>query len=82
MKDETPMPEEAIPDAIGAASLDPRRRKVGQVLAFGGLAGFAVALATTLLYEPFRVPAALFVLVFFFAWKIGKTILRGNLDRF
>ncbi len=70
-----------IPETIGSASLEPGRRKLGMILAFGGLGGFLISLGLTTFYSPLRVPAAILVLVFFFAWKIGKTILRGNLDR-
>lgn len=73
--------EPQIPAAIGAASLSPKRRRMGLVLAFVGLFGFAGALAVTVSSESLRLYAAPFVPAFFFAWKVGKTILRGNIDK-
>jgi len=70
-----------LPREVGAASLSPQRRRLGLVLAFIGLFGFAGAMVATISSEAMRPFAAPCVLAFFFLWKVGKTILRGNIDK-
>jgi hypothetical protein len=73
--------DEEVPAAIGAASLSPERRRVGMAIAICGLVGFLAALSATIFVPSMRVAGAVCVPVFFLAWKVGKTILRGNIDR-
>lgn len=73
--------EAPIPTAIGAASLSPERRRLGMGFAIVGLVGFFASMIVTTTVPSMRVPGAVGVPVFFVLWKIGKTILRGNIDR-
>lgn len=70
-----------LPREVGAASLPPQRRRLGLVMAFIGLFGLAGAMVATVSSEAMRPFAAPSVIAFFFLWKVGKTILRGNIDK-
>ena len=62
-------------------TLDPNRRLVARILAGGGLSLFLLMLLIAVFSEEYRVIAAISAFVFFWVWKAGKTILRGNLSK-